>query len=71
MTSVLVATLGFTSHAIAIYSTVALNIPDRISNPQATQYLGIFTWLTVQTNIICCARFATVIAAYLLGSTFL
>ena len=71
MTSLLAATLGFTGHAVAVFAKVALEIPDRIGNPQATQYLGMFTWLTVQTNIICCARFAAVLAAYLLGSTSL
>ena len=50
---------------------MALEIPDRLGNPQATQYLGMFTWLTVQTNIICCARFAAVLAAYFLGSASL
>ena len=71
MSSFLAATLGFTGHAAAVYSKKSIEIPDHIGSPQATKYLGMFTWLTVQTNIICCARFAAVLAANLLGSTYL
>jgi len=69
MTSLLAASMGFAAHAAAVYAKIALEVPDRIGSPQATRYLGMFTWLTVQTNVICCARFAMVLAAYLLGST--
>ena len=65
------ALLGFTAHAAAVYAKIFLEIPDRISSPQATQYLGILTWLTVQTNLICCLRFAAVLVATFTASTYL
>lgn len=71
MTSLSTAALGFAAHGAAVYAKMALEIPDRLGNPQATRYLGILTWLTVQTNIICWARFALVLAAHLCGSTSL
>lgn len=69
MTTMPTALLGFTAHAAAVYAKLFLDIPDRISSPQATQYLGILTWFTVQTNIICCLRFAAVLVATFAAST--
>lgn len=71
MTTMPTALLGFTAHAAAVYAKIFLEIPDRISSPQATQYLGILTWLTVQTNLICCLRFAAVLVATFTASTYL
>ena len=71
MTSLATAVLGFAAHGAAVIAKKTIEIPDHIGNPQATQYLGMFTYLTVQTNIICCTRFGMVLAARLLGSKYL
>ena len=65
------ALLGVTAHAAAVLSKLLIGIPDQISNPKATQYLGLFTWLTVQTNVICCLRFAAVLVAHFTVSSAL
>ena len=69
MTSIAVAALGFAAHTTALYSNQRLQCPPM--SPEVTRYLGMFTWLTVQTNIICCCRFAAVLAASFLESTTL
>jgi hypothetical protein len=69
MTSLSTAVLGFAAHGAGVWAKVAISIPDNIANPQATRYLGMLTWLTVQTNIICFARYALVLAAHALDST--
>ena len=71
MTTLPTAILGFAGHAAAVYAKIFLEIPDQISNPQVTQYLGILTWLTVQTNLICCLRFAAVLLAHIAASNAL
>lgn len=71
MTTLPTALLGVTAHAAAVVSKLLIGIPDRISNPKATQYLGLFTWLTVQTNVICCLRFAAVLVAHFTVSSAL
>ena len=71
MTSITTALLGVTAHAAAVLSKLLIGIPDQISNPKATQYLGLFTWLTVQTNVICCLRFAAVLVAHFTVSSAL
>ena len=68
MTSPATAAIGLAAHGAAVLAKITLSIPDRIGSPQATRFLGMFTWLTVQTNVICCYRFALVLVARFVGS---
>ena len=67
VTSLLVVTLGFVGHSVAILGN-RLQLPNHICAPEVTRYLGFFTWLTAQTNCICCAYYAVAVVSHVVDS---
>lgn len=60
------ALVSFCGFALSIWSDRFLNPPPHLVRPVLTRYLGRYVFLTVQTNLLCCAYcFGCVVAALL------
>mmetsp|Transcript_19203 Transcript_19203/g.32116 ORF Transcript_19203/g.32116 Transcript_19203/m.32116 type:complete len:229 (+) Transcript_19203:162-848(+) len=69
--NICVLTIASVNHFFAVVSKKTLSASDVLVAPEATRFLGMFVWLTVQTNLICAGYYILSLVSYVLNSHIL